>query len=525
MDLIIKADVNQAIAAMNKLGYTITKTEATAEKFTKKSSTNFTGLNRVLQDLPFGFIAISNNLEQLLPAAGALGLAFSAVVSTITFLQIGLRNWTRGAKENTQALEANAKASKEIDESAGKEIAHLITLTNAAKNTNLSMKERLAAVKLLQDTYPTTFANYEKEKILNGEVADAIQKTSNAIFQRAVVREKESELGPIAGQLFDLREQRKELEKQLAALKRLSALAGQTRTRQGIISSLVGAGSQDKKAISDVNQQIAELDHQIAPLQGQFKKISQAIIDASKAAGEGIFSDLTLTKVKKLKAEFKVPIVPFDIHAGRVTPLQDHSFDLINKEIGAFLAKHPLKPIVTIEPNLVLGQQGKEAIDATFGLINQQIASGFAALGESIGNVLAGGKNPFAPILAFLAEGLKTIGKAYIEIGVQMLVAKQALKLLLNSPILTVAAGIALVALGQILSAKANNIKAFATGGVVTKPTLALVGEQGPERITPLGYEGKANNNWMDGEVVFNISGQNLRGILRRADQTAFNTF
>src|SRR5690242_9454606 len=33
-----------------------------------KSTKNFTGLTRVIQDLPFGFIAISNNLEQLLPA-------------------------------------------------------------------------------------------------------------------------------------------------------------------------------------------------------------------------------------------------------------------------------------------------------------------------------------------------------------------------------------------------------------------------------------------------------------------------
>ncbi len=66
----------------------------------------------------------------------------------------------------------------------------------------------------------------------------------------------------------------------------------------------------------------------------------------------------------------------------------------------------------------------------------------------------------------------------------------------------------------------------FAAGGVVTRPTLALVGEQGPERITPLNQiNNNSGNNIMAGEVVFQISGQTLRGILQRADQTAYNTF
>jgi uncharacterized NAD-dependent epimerase/dehydratase family protein len=65
----------------------------------------------------------------------------------------------------------------------------------------------------------------------------------------------------------------------------------------------------------------------------------------------------------------------------------------------------------------------------------------------------------------------------------------------------------------------------FATGGVVTRPTFALVGEQGPERITPLNQISNSGNNMIAGEVVFTISGQVIRGILNRANQTAYNTF
>src|SRR6478735_5847807 len=99
MEIKIGAEVGGAVNGLKQVQAQLVKTEQTATKVTQKTSTNFTGLNRVIQDLPFGFIAISNNLEQLLPAAGALGLAFSAIVSAVTFASTGFRNWTGRTKE------------------------------------------------------------------------------------------------------------------------------------------------------------------------------------------------------------------------------------------------------------------------------------------------------------------------------------------------------------------------------------------------------------------------------------------
>jgi hypothetical protein len=303
MDIVIGAEVSGAVNGLKQVNSQLVKTEKTASQVTQKTSTNFTGLNRVIQDLPFGFVAISNNLEQLLPAAGALGTAFSAIIATVTFLSIGFRNWTGSIKENKEALAENAEASKKIQDSAGKEIGNLVVLTNAAKDNALSMTVRLNAVKQLQDTYPQTFANLTKEQILQGDVTKAINETTKALFAQAVVREKTSDLGPLAAQIFDLRQQREELEKQEATMKRMNAIVGRTRDRKGIISSLVGAGSQDKKGLADLSQQIAEIDKQLLPLQGKFKGIAQAIIDASKQAGTGLFSDDTKTKLKKTTKE------------------------------------------------------------------------------------------------------------------------------------------------------------------------------------------------------------------------------
>ncbi|MCH5690044.1 hypothetical protein LWM68_40965 [Niabella sp. W65] len=76
-------------------------------------------LNRVVQDAPYGFIGIANNISPLfesfrrlkaetgstkaafgalgnsLVGPGGLGLALAAVTTAITFYQIGLQMWTR----------------------------------------------------------------------------------------------------------------------------------------------------------------------------------------------------------------------------------------------------------------------------------------------------------------------------------------------------------------------------------------------------------------------------------------------
>ena len=65
-----------------------------------------------------------------------------------------------------------------------------------------------------------------------------------------------------------------------------------------------------------------------------------------------------------------------------------------------------------------------------------------------------------------------------------------------------------------------------ATGGVYTRPTLALIGEQGPERVLPVGSSmARSGGSVLTGDVVFTINGNELRGVLRRANSSANNTF
>jgi hypothetical protein len=70
------------------------------------------------------------------------------------------------------------------------------------------------------------------------------------------------------------------------------------------------------------------------------------------------------------------------------------------------------------------------------------------------------------------------------------------------------AAGLAsTVALAQALA-----VPALAEGGIVTRPTVALIGERGPEAVVPLGRGGGGGDVYLDGSLVG-------RWLERRADQ------
>lgn len=129
LDVIIGAKISGLEQGLNKVQQYLAKTAVAANKLDSslskastsiiKSTTNFTGLSRIIQDLPFGFIGIQNNITQLLPAAGALGLVISLVTSAITFAQVGTSAWTRGltgAKSKVdEAADAIKKAKEDLD--------------------------------------------------------------------------------------------------------------------------------------------------------------------------------------------------------------------------------------------------------------------------------------------------------------------------------------------------------------------------------------------------------------------------
>ena len=166
-----------------------------------------------------------------------------------------------------------------------------------------------------------------------------------------------------------------------------------------------------------------------------------------------------------------------------------------------------------------------------------------SGIGESLGQALASGGNLAQSLSKVVLTTIGTMamqmGKLAISIGVGVEGIKQSLKSL--NPGVAIAAGIALVALGSFAKAKAGEIgsgggaTAFANGGIVSGPTMGLVGEypgarQNPEVIAPLNklqtmIGGSGGSQYVNVGGEIRIEGQDLLIAIQRANETADRLF
>lgn len=162
----------------------------------------------------------------------------------------------------------------------------------------------------------------------------------------------------------------------------------------------------------------------------------------------------------------------------------------------------------------------QDVVSGMAGAIGGAITSGGNLMG-ALGGVIIGG-------IAQIAENL---GRAAIKIGLTM----KAIKMAFKSPATAIAAGVALIAISKAIQSVIPKIAsgeatAFANGGIVSGPTMGLVGEypgarQNPEVIAPLnklqsmiGANGGGNVN-VTGSV--RVDGQDLLIAIERANETA----
>jgi len=120
---------------------------------------------------------------------------------------------------------------------------------------------------------------------------------------------------------------------------------------------------------------------------------------------------------------------------------------------------------------------------------------GIAAIGNAIGEAISGGNlsGVFSAFAQSVADAIQSIGKQFITLGAVAVAAKQALATLFANPFATIAAGVALVAVGAALkNIVGKGVTGFAQGGLVFGPTVGMVGEgvgtsrSNPEVIAPL---------------------------------------
>ena len=153
--------------------------------------------------------------------------------------------------------------------------------------------------------------------------------------------------------------------------------------------------------------------------------------------------------------------------------------------------------------------------------LNSELGAGFADMLSGMAEGVASGDNLMSSFVGMLGGFMVQIGKMLISFGFAQLTFLQALRDM--NPLPLIAAGTALVVLGSLIKKTMSNkakalegggVTAFAEGGIVTGPTLGLVGEAGPEAIIPLDrLDGMMRSQ--KGEFV--LRGQDLVVAMERA--------
>lgn len=294
-----------------------------------------TNLSRVVQDAPFGFIGIQNNLNPLLESfqqlkketgsnvsafkalAGQLvgpagiGFALAAVSAAFLFYQ----QVTRGAKKETdefgKSLLTLDELRKEGVKISSQEVSKAQTLYSAATNLNIPLEERLKIVKELKQEYPNYFKSFTNEEILAGKAATAYTNLKNAIIAAGLARASEKQQQEIASRIFDAENTKInaqiKLTETLTKLRQAERLS-LTETSEAGQSGLAFTINQLKDNAAGFKAEIKSSDESLKNLNGELNKSLSITDQLVKKYGAGVVtgdvggSQDTDKQVEKIKS-------------------------------------------------------------------------------------------------------------------------------------------------------------------------------------------------------------------------------
>ena len=501
------ADVGQATAGLGKLQAELGKTAATAAKSdaaiskaangigkTLPSGANqatnaLTNLGRVVQDAPFGFIGIANNINPLIESfqrlqeeagsskaafsalasgllgAGGLGFAVSVVTSLLTAFTMDAISASGSAKSLSAGLEPLANKIKETKKAED----DFKDATLDASTAVLQQTENLLALKNIYTSLAPEIDNVTASVIRQG--------TAQFLFDK-----KNTEIQKLLSQ---------EIQREIDLRKKQRPFSGVQEYSSDLFSK-------DKltRDIAETKDKIRQINDLSFGLEDAFKNLFSRAAGVKPVRVEPIQIERQLPslfppgKVVSVPKEFspKLVLTP-SIQINRGIDSQLFTLGLFK----AFLNEQALKDFQ---------EKATTAINQTFANIINDSISTFA---DTIGKTLAGQgsflPNLFEGLIKGIGDQVKELGKTLVRYGVQMIIARKAIEKLAIRPEVAVIAGFALQILGSTLAAAANKkfgSAKFATGVRNFEGGIATVGERGPETVLlPRGSSVVPNNEVM----------------------------
>lgn len=153
---------------------------------------------------------------------------------------------------------------------------------------------------------------------------------------------------------------------------------------------------------------------------------------------------------------------------------------------------------------------------------NEALAAGITTLGDSFSRLAEEGKLSFKTFAKAAVDSIGDVIRALIQQAVARVIANSVLA---GGPVGLALAAAAGAAASGIFKGLISRVTPFAEGGLVTGPTLGLVGEAGPELIIPLAQVGDLFPDAGPSVGEFVLRGDDLLLILQRATQRQTRIF
>lgn len=178
---------------------------------TNQSTLALTNFGRIVQDAPFGFIGISNNLNPMLESfqrlkqttgsaggalkamvsqlrgAGGLGLAVSLASSALVLFSGRMFGAGRATKEANDRI-------KELGSELAGQLVKLTTIVGVVNNVTTSYADKKNALAALNQEYGTYIRNLGIEEVTLNNVSGAYEKIVDSMLRQAVVKGLQEEI-------------------------------------------------------------------------------------------------------------------------------------------------------------------------------------------------------------------------------------------------------------------------------------------------------------------------------------------
>jgi len=322
------------------------------DKVTKRSRYALIGLNQVVRDLPFGFIAISNNIpvltdqlqelyrvnnNKILPTlkslkdsflgAAGIGLAISSVTTIITFavqkygslsnailaLTSDLGGLIKKLDESKKQFEKFNEAANSVSDlrikaniGAEEEINDIELLIKALQSENTTRGEKETIISRIQSANQGFFKDYQIEKENVDKLSEALIIYNGLLIAQEETKVFREQIGANNKIVFDQTKLLKELGQRLgAAQKRYKNAENAVKNFNGEVGAggVSGAVQELKSAESAVNKLKTEYQNLVNNIDAVIKKSDEL----RKAINEGTITEIQAqTQLTEfVKANFK----------------------------------------------------------------------------------------------------------------------------------------------------------------------------------------------------------------------------